>query len=102
MSPNFRAASLELDLGALGVCTATAVYHTTGRHIQSVILHRDDQRDLEVEASLSWFTEADRIKIEEAVEKDATGSEIEAGDLANELLRDFDRAAARAINGGAA
>lgn len=105
MSPNFRAASLTLDIGALGTCTATAVYHYRDRYIQSVILHRDDQRDLEVEAALSWFEDDDRIRIEQAVELDAMEAEAEAADFRNDMRREemlFDREEARAINGALA
>lgn len=105
MSPNFRAASLELDLGALGTCTATAVYHTTGRYIQSVILHRDDQRDFEIEAPMDWFEDNDRMCIEQAVELDAMESEAEAAERHNDMRRDerlMEREEARALNGGMA
>lgn len=105
MSPNFRAASLTLDIGALGTCTATAVYHYRDRYIQSVILHRDDQRDFEIEAGMDWFEDNDRIRIEQAVELDAMESEAEAAERYNDMRREerlLEREEARAINGALA
>lgn len=105
MSPNFRAASIPLNLGALGTCTATAVYHYRERYIVSVILHRDDQRDFEIEAPLSWFEADDRMRIEQAIELDAMESEAEAAERYNDMRREerlLEREEARALNGGMA